>query len=63
MSLPVGLFQPGMSDFFAMGGHGAFIWGAYGVAVLGLGGLIALSLAARRRARREIAARGLERKR
>lgn len=52
-----------MSDFFAMGGHGAFIWGAYGVAVLGLGGLIALSLAARRRVRREIAARGLERKR
>lgn len=52
-----------MGEFFSMGGHGAFIWGAYGVAFVGLAGLVALSIAARRRTRREIAARGLERKR
>ena len=43
--------------------HGVFIWSAYGVAFMGLAGLVALSLIARVRVRRELAARGLERKR
>ena len=43
--------------------HAAFIWGAYGAAFIGLAGLVALSLLARKNARRELAARGLERKR
>ena len=28
-----------LSDFFAMGGHGPFVWGAYAVALLLIGGL------------------------
>jgi heme exporter protein CcmD len=47
-----------MSGFLDMGEHGAFVWGAYGAALLLLGGLVLLSVAARRRARRELAARG-----
>ena len=43
--------------------HAVFIWGSYAVAAAGLGGLVVLSVLARRRTRREIAARGLERKR
>ena len=43
--------------------HAAFIWGAYGVAFIGLAGLVALSLVSRSRVKRELAARGLERKR
>lgn len=43
--------------------HGVFIWGAYGVAFIGLAGLVALSLIARRNVRRELLARGLERRR
>lgn len=43
--------------------HAAFIWGAYGVTFIGLAGLAALSLIARNNVRRELAARGLERKR
>jgi heme exporter protein CcmD len=38
-----------------------FIIGAYGVAFAALAGLVAFSLIDRRRVRREIAARGLER--
>lgn len=52
-----------MSGFFASGPHAPFIWGAYGVAAVVLAGLVVLSVAARRRARRELAERGLERKR
>ncbi len=41
--------------------HTAFIVGAYLVALLGLGGLLVASLVARRRVKRELGARGLER--
>ncbi|MCW5748830.1 MAG: heme exporter protein CcmD [Alphaproteobacteria bacterium] len=51
-----------MSGFLSMGGHGAFIWPAYGVAVLALGGLLLWSLRARAKVRRELAARGLDRR-
>jgi heme exporter protein CcmD len=43
--------------------HTPFIVGAYIVALLGFGGLVAVSLLARRRARRALAERGLERRR
>ena len=43
--------------------HAPFIIGAYGVAFLALAGLVAVSLIDRWRVRREIAERGLERKR
>ncbi len=33
-----------MSEFLSMGGHGIFIWSAYGVAAAVLGGLLAVSL-------------------
>ena len=42
--------------------HTSFIVGAYVVALLGFGGLLAASLLARRRVRRELGARGLERR-
>ena len=51
------------SGFFAMGGYGAFIWSAYGAAVLAIGGLVLVSLAQHRKARRALAERGLERRR
>jgi heme exporter protein CcmD len=43
--------------------YAAFIWSAYGATALALGGLVLASLAARRRVRRELAERGLERRR
>jgi heme exporter protein CcmD len=43
--------------------HSAFILAAYLVALAVLGGLVIASLAARAKARRELAARGLDRKR
>ena len=43
--------------------HAPFIIGAYGVAFVALAGLVAVSLIDRWRVRREIAERGLERKR
>ena len=46
-----------------MTNHAVFIWAAYAVAVAALGGLVAATLVARWRVRREIAERGLERKR
>ncbi|MBV8392218.1 MAG: heme exporter protein CcmD [Alphaproteobacteria bacterium] len=46
-----------------MGEHGVYIWSAYGAAAVLLGGLVLLSVAARRRARREVQARGLDRSR
>jgi heme exporter protein D len=52
-----------MSAWFAMGGYGGFIWSAYAVAFAALGGLIVLSLSARRRVRRELSARGLDKRR
>ena len=43
--------------------HASFIVGAYLVAFVGLAGLVLVSLLDRRRVRREIVERGLERKR
>jgi heme exporter protein CcmD len=43
--------------------HVPFIIGAYAIAFVALAGLVAFSLIDRRRVRREIAERGLERKR
>lgn len=44
-----------MSEFLAMGGYAAFVWPAYGVAGVVLAALVIESLAADRRARRELA--------
>jgi heme exporter protein CcmD len=51
------------SGFFAMGGYGAFIWSAYGAALVAIGGLVVVSVGQHRRARRALASRGLERRR
>jgi heme exporter protein CcmD len=51
-----------MGGFLSMGGHGAYIWPAYAVAVLALGGLLLASLRARGKVRRELEARGLDRR-
>jgi heme exporter protein CcmD len=42
--------------------HTPFIVGAYVVALLGFGGLVIASLVARRKAKRELSARGLDRR-
>jgi heme exporter protein CcmD len=46
-----------------MSNYAVFIWSAYGATALALGGLVLLSLLARRNVRRELSARGLERPR
>ena len=51
-----------MSGFLSMGGHGAYVWPAYGVAVIALVGLLLWSLRERARTRRELEARGLDRR-
>ncbi len=51
------------TGFFAMGGYGAFIWSAYAAALVALGGLVLVSVAQRRKVRRALAARGLDRRR
>ncbi len=51
------------TGFFAMGGYGAFIWSAYAAALVALGGLVLISVAQRRKVRRALAARGLDRRR
>lgn len=51
-----------MGGFLSMGEYGAYIWPAYGVAALTLGGLLLLSLRARGKVRRELEARGLDRR-
>ena len=43
--------------------YAVFIWSAYGATAVALGGLVLASLVARRNVRRELAERGLERKR
>jgi heme exporter protein CcmD len=43
--------------------HASFIIGSYAVALLGFGGLVVVSLLARRKVRRELGERGLERRR
>jgi heme exporter protein CcmD len=42
--------------------HAVFIWGSYAVALVGFGGLVGASLLARRRVKRELGARGLDRR-
>jgi heme exporter protein CcmD len=42
--------------------HAPFIIGSYVVALLGFGGLVVASLLARRKTRRELGERGLERR-
>ncbi len=44
-----------MSHWFAMGGYAAYVWPAYGVAFLVLGGLAVLSWREYRRASRALA--------
>jgi heme exporter protein CcmD len=46
-----------------MTGHWVFIAASYAVAVVALGGLVLASLLARGRVRRELAERGLEKRR
>jgi len=41
-----------MMQFFAMGGYAAFVWPAYGITALGLGGAVLLSVRAYFRAKR-----------
>jgi heme exporter protein D len=43
-----------MSDFLAMGGYAAFVWPAYGVALVALGGLLVQSLRQYRARQREL---------
>lgn len=45
-----------------MSSHAVYVMSAYLVALVILGGLVVSSVAARNRVRRELAARGLERK-
>jgi heme exporter protein CcmD len=52
-----------VAQFFDMGGYGGFVWSAWGVAVLVLGGLLVVSLLQRARARRMLGAQGLDRRR
>ncbi len=51
-----------MSEFLSMGGHGVFIWSAYGVAAVVLGGLLAVSLRNMRRDEATVEALRAERK-
>jgi heme exporter protein D len=44
-----------VASFLAMGGYAAFVWPAYGIATVVLGGLLAWSLGAYRRRQRELA--------
>ncbi len=44
-----------MSEFFAMGGYAGYIWPAYGISALVLIGLTLESIAAYRRASRDVA--------
>ena len=43
-----------MSDFLSQGGYAFYVWSAYGVSVLGIGALIASTLAAWRKAKRAL---------
>jgi heme exporter protein CcmD len=47
-----------MIHFLAMGGYGAFVWPAYGVSVLGLGGAVIFALRAYSRAKKMFARLG-----
>ena len=45
-----------MTEFLAMGGYAAYVWTAYGVAVVVLVGLTVTTLARRRSSRRDLEA-------
>jgi heme exporter protein D len=45
-----------MTEFFAMGGYAAYVWTAYGAAVVVLVGLTVATLARRRISRRDLEA-------
>jgi heme exporter protein D len=44
-----------LTEFLAMGGYAAFVWPAFAVVILGMAGLLAQSLLARRKIRAELA--------
>ena len=44
-----------LTHFLDMGGYARFVWPAYGIAVIVLGGFLVTSVAAYRRAQRELA--------
>jgi heme exporter protein D len=50
-----------LTNFLAMGGYAGFVWPAYGMTALVLGGLLVQTLRRSRRARRELAALQRER--
>lgn len=50
--------RDGLADFLAMGGYAMWVWPAYGLATLVLGGLVVVSLRTMRR--RERALRALD---
>jgi len=52
-----------MDKFFAMGGYAGYVWPAYGIAVLVIGGLALTSLMTYRRTRRALDAAQAGRKR
>jgi heme exporter protein D len=45
-----------VDHFFAMGGYARFVWPAYGLAVIVLGGLVAQSLITYRKRQRQLRA-------
>ena len=47
----------GAAEFFAMGGHGPYVWSAWGLAVLALAANLFAALADKRRARKDARAR------
>ncbi len=51
-----------MSEFLSMGGHGVFIWSAYGVAAVVLVGLLVVSLRDMRRSEALVKSLRAERK-
>ena len=51
-----------MAQFFDMGGYALFVWSAWAVAIVILGGLLAATLIQRARVRRALGDRGLARR-
>lgn len=45
------------AEFWAMGGHGAYVWSAYGICALVLAALAVASVVTTRRRERDLAAR------
>jgi heme exporter protein CcmD len=51
-----------LAQFFDMGGYAVFVWSAWAVVLVVLGGMLAVTLIQRDRVRRTLAARGLMRR-